>query len=120
MNKIQFYRCSQCGSILTNTGKSEIHCCGQQLEPLTVQELDAAHLLKIEELDDTHYITLEHPMTKEHFIAFVAWTAYDRTMVVQLYPEQGAELRVQLPRRGEVYVCCSQHGLFCEKLNFRK
>ena len=41
-------------------------------------------------------------------------------MLVQMYPEQNAELRMNLPRRGEVYVCCSQHGLFGSKVNFRK
>ena len=120
MNTTKFYRCPQCGSVFTGSKNGQIACCGQQLEPLAAQEPDELHQLTIEEMDDEYYITLAHPMTKEHYIAFVAWTAYDRTMLVQMYPEQNAELRMNLPRRGEVYVCCSQHGLFRSKVNFRK
>lgn len=120
MNTTKFYRCPQCGSVFTGSKNGQIACCGQQLEPLTAQDMDEQHQLTIEEMEDEYYITLAHPMTKEHYIAFLAWTAYDRTMLVQMYPEQNAELRLNLPRRGEVYVCCSQHGLFRSKVNFRK
>ncbi len=78
------------------------------------------HETQLEDMDGEYYITMEHSMTKDHFISFVAWVANDRLMMVRMYPEQNAELRMPLPRRGTLYVCCSQHGLFCKKIDYRK
>ena len=120
MNTTKFYRCEQCGSVFTGSKNGQISCCGKQLEPLVVQAMDERHQLTMDEMEDEYYITMNHPMTKAHYIAFVAWTAYDRTMLVRMYPEQNAELRLNLPRQGDVYVYCSQHGLFRSKITFRK
>lgn len=116
MKRIKFYRCATCGNVLTGTGEAEVHCCGRRLTALPEQETDEAHQMVLEDMDGEYYITLSHSMTKEHFISFVAWASYDRVMLVRLYPEQNAELRMPLPRRGNLYVCCSKDGLFCYKI----
>ncbi|MDR0880692.1 MAG: hypothetical protein LBN09_08345 [Clostridioides sp.] len=72
MKKIKFYRCSECGNILTATGEAEISCCGRKLNQLIANKCDPEHELKVEEIDDEHYISMQHEMSKEHYIAFVA------------------------------------------------
>lgn len=116
MKRIKFYRCETCGNVLTSTGEAEIICCGRKLHPLVAQPMDEMHCVQSEIIEDEAFITIRHDMKKDHFISFVAWSGYDRVMLVRLYPEQNAEVRIPLPRRGTLYVCCSKDGLFQQKL----
>ena len=116
MKRVQFYQCDICGNLLSSTGNATVSCCGHKLVPLKVQPMDEFHMMHIEELDDDSFIAFAHNMTKTHYIRFVAWVSYDRLTLVRMYPEQNAELHINLPRRGEVYVCCSRDGLFRMRL----
>lgn len=116
MKRVQFYQCDICGNLLSSTGNATVSCCGHKLMPLKVQPMDEFHMMHIEELDDDSFIAFAHNMTKTHYIRFVAWVSYDRLTLVRMYPEQNAELHINLPRRGEVYVCCSRDGLFRMRL----
>ncbi len=116
MKRIQFYVCESCGNVLTGTGEAMISCCGKKIMPLKAQPIDDAHAVHMEELDDDYFITFSHSMEKDHYIRFVAWTSYDRFLLVRMYPEQNPELHINLPRRGELYLCCSENGLFRMKL----
>ena len=116
MKRVQFYQCDICGNLLSSTGNATVSCCGHKLVPLKVQPMDEFHMMHIEELDDDSFIAFVHNMTKTHYIRFIAWVSYDRLTLVRMYPEQNAELHINLPRRGEIYVCCSRDGLFRMKL----
>ena len=111
MKRTKFYVCPECGCLLTATGGAEISCCGRRLEPMKAVDADSEHSVKIQEVEDDYYITFDHPMSKEHFIRFAAYVSYDRVLTVRLYPEQGSELRIPQLRGGQLYICCSQHGL---------
>ena len=116
MKRLQFYCCETCGNVVTSTGEATISCCGRKLSPLQVQPMDERHDVQIEEMDDDTFVTVSHSMEKEHYISFVAWVRFDRFSLVRLYPEQNAELHIQLPRKGTLYVYCSKDGLFQRKL----
>ena len=116
MKRVQFYQCDICGNLLSSTGNATVSCCGHKLVPLKVQPMDEFHMMHIEELDDDSFIAFAHNMTKTHYIRFIAWVSYDRLTLVRMYPEQNAELHINLPRRGEVYVFCSRDGLFRMRL----
>lgn len=112
MKRLQFYYCEVCDNLLTGTDAASISCCGRKLKPLKVQPMDAVHMAKIEILEDEYYITFSHEMKKTHYIRFVALVSYNRVTIVRMYPEQNAELYMHLVSRGELYLCCSQDGLF--------
>ena len=59
-----------------------------------------------------HYLSLHHPMTREHFISFLAYVTTDRVQVLKLYPEQEAEGRFLRRGPGKLYAYCNRHGLF--------
>lgn len=112
VKRTKFYVCEKCGNILTSLGNSEIICCGRTLSPLKAETPDEAHILNIEKIEDDYYITFPHPMTKEHYISFVAYVRFDRVLTVKLYPEQDGELRLPQMRGGKMYYYCNTHGLF--------
>ena len=108
----KFYVCPLCGNILHSTGDALISCCGIQLPPLEAEEMDEEHSITVETVEDEHFISICHPMTKEHFISFLAFITCDRVQLVKFYPEGNAEARMQLRGRGTLYFYCNRHGLF--------
>jgi desulfoferrodoxin (superoxide reductase-like protein) len=71
-------------------------------------------------VEDEHFVTIHHPMTKDHYISFVAYVTCDRVQLVKLYPEGNAETRLQLRGMGYLYYYCNRHGLFRQKVGLRR
>ncbi|MBQ4040504.1 MAG: hypothetical protein IJC91_05130 [Oscillospiraceae bacterium] len=107
----KFYVCPLCGNIIRTTGETVISCCGITLPPLEAEEVDSNHLVTIESVEDEHFITVRHPMTKDHYISFIAYLTSDRVQFVKLYPEGNAETRLNLRGFGKLYIYCNRHGL---------
>ena len=115
MLRTKFYVCPVCGNIIHSIGGSLISCCGITLPALEAEEEDNSHSIHIEKVEDEHFITIDHPMTKEHFISFIAFVTSDRVQFVKLYPEGNAQTRLQLRGFGKLYWYCNQHGLYQKK-----
>ena len=92
------YVCPVCGNILHAAGEAVISCCGITLPPLEAEDMDEAHQISIGFVEDERFVTVRHPMTKQHYISFLAQVTTDRFDLVKLYPEGGAEVR--FPIRG--------------------
>ncbi len=107
----KLYVCPVCGNVIHSSGEAVISCCGVPLPPLEAEEADGEHRVKIENVEDEKYISLSHPMTKEHFISFIAYVTTDKVQLVKLYPEGNAETRMQFRGRGLLYTYCNKHGL---------
>lgn len=116
MLRTKFYVCPICGNILHATGNALISCCGITLPPLEAEEVDDLHCPVIETVEDEHFVTVPHPMTKQHYISFLAYLTPDRLQLVKLYPEGNAETRLQLRGRGILYLYCNRHGLMKQRI----
>ncbi len=112
----KFYVCPVCGNVIRAMGDTVISCCGIKLPPLEAEEVDEAHEITIEKVEDEHFVTVNHDMTKTHFISFIAYLTSDRVQFVKLYPEGNAETRLSLRGRGYVYIFCNKHGLMKKKI----
>ncbi len=112
----KFYVCPVCGNIIHTTGATLISCCGITLPPLEAEEVDDGHSISIEPVEDEHFITVDHEMSKKHFISFIAYVTTDRVQFVKFYPEGNAETRLQLRGRGYLYIYCNKHGLMKKRL----
>lgn len=120
LRRMKFYVCPACGSVITNTGNAEISCCGRKLSPLIAKPADQAHRATVEKTDGEAYVTFHHEMSKDHFISFVAYVSNEKLLLVKLYPEQEASVRLpevvpmQLRRQSSrrLYYYCSRHGLY--------
>lgn len=106
-----FYVCPICGNILYASGNAVISCCGVTLPPLEAEDLDEQHRVTIENVEDEHFLTVHHEMTKAHFITFLAWVTTDRVQLMKLYPEGNAQTRMRLRGIGRLYLYCNKHGL---------
>ena len=116
MLRSKFYVCPLCGNVIHALGSAVGSCCGITLPPLEAEEGDGDHGLRVENVEDEHFVTVHHPMTKTHFISFIAFVTSDRLQLVKLYPEGNAETRLQLRGRGYLYYCCNRHGLYKKKV----
>lgn len=115
MKRIKFYVCPNCGNVINSTGEGDFSCCGRKLQPLVPKTIDENHSINIEEIENDYYIEINHEMTKEHYISFVAYVTYDRVLLIKLYPEQSPYIRFpKLCGRFEVgkfYMYCNKDGL---------
>ena len=116
MLRAKFYVCPVCGNVLHSMGDAVVSCCGITLPALEAEDADEHHKITIEKVEDEHFITVLHPMTKHHFISFLAFVTADRLQLVKFYPEGNAETRLQLRGRGKLYYYCNQHGLFKKEI----
>lgn len=111
----KLYVCPVCGNILHATGEATVSCCGITLPPLEGEGSDENHTLTVEPVENEWFVSIDHPMNKEHFISFLALATCDRLSLVKLYPEGEAQAR--LPRQsGILYWYCNRHGLFSQKI----
>ena len=106
-----FCVCPVCGNVIFSMGSAAVSCCGVTLSQLEAEEMDAEHEIVIEAVEDEHFITVRHEMTKDHYISFAAWVTLDRAQIVKFYPEGNAETRMQLRGSGNIYIYCNHHGL---------
>ena len=112
----KFYVCPLCGNIIRTTGDAVISCCGITLPPLEAEDTDDGHCITIEKVEDENFVIVNHDMTKEHFISFVAYLTSDRVQFIKLYPEGNAETRLNFRGRGYLYIYCNKHGLMRKKI----
>jgi len=112
----KIYVCPLCGNIIQTMGDTVINCCGIALTALEAEDADDEHRITIEKVEDEHFVTIHHDMTKEHFISFVAYLNFERAQFVKLYPEGNAETRLSLRGGGEIYFYCNKHGLMKKKV----
>lgn len=116
MLRCRFYICPVCGNVIHSTGDAVVSCCGITLPSQEAEEADDNHRITVEKVEDEHFISICHPMEKDHFISFVAYVTTDRLQLVKFYPESNAETRFQLRGRGYLYYYCNRHGLFRKKV----
>ncbi len=119
MRRIKFYVCTNCENVMNSMGEAEISCCGRKLAPLEAIVENEDHKMNIQEVEHDYYLTIQHEMSKHHFISFVAYVSHDRFLFVKLYPEQNAELRIPRMSGGMLYAYCNQHGLWKKELKRR-
>lgn len=110
----KLYVCPVCGNVLHSTGQAVVSCYGVALPAQNISEAENAdenHQLTVERVEDELFVTIHHPMTKEHYISFIAYLTGDKFQLVKLYPEGNATCRFPLRGKGVLYFYCNRHGL---------
>ena len=111
--KSDFYICPICGNVIYSMGEAVIHCHGVLMTAAQPEETDENHKILIEKIEDEYYVRIEHPMTKKHYISFIAALSSDRIQMVKLYPEGNAQARFKINGVKRILFYCNRDGLFC-------
>ena len=112
MLRSKFYVCPVCGNTFHSMGEAVIQCHGIQLMPCQAEETDENHMIFVERVEDEYFVRMEHEMTKNHHISFVAALSSDRIQMVKLYPEGNAEARFKISGVKQIVFYCNRDGLF--------
>lgn len=115
MNRLKFYVCPVCGNVIVASGDAVVSCCGISLPALEPEKGDGSeegHEIHVDQTDMQLHVTMEHPMSKEHSISFIAYVHDGGYHLTKLYPEGLAEAWLPSRRHGWVYAYCNRHGLF--------
>lgn len=112
MMRSKFYICPVCGNVIHSMGEAVINCHGVLLTPAEAEENNENHKIFIERVEDEYYVRIEHDMTKNHYISFIAAISPDRIQMIKLYPEGNAEARFKISGVQRIYFYCNRDGLF--------
>jgi DNA-binding XRE family transcriptional regulator len=112
MRKSRFYVCPVCGNVIFSSGEAVISCCGITLPPAEPEPADHQHAISLSTVEDEYYAVVDHPMTKEHYISFLAAAGDQGIQFVKLYPEGESAARFRINGVRIIYAYCNKHGFF--------
>lgn len=111
----KFYVCPVCGNVIHCMGEVVVQCHGALLCPITADERDENHQMTMERVEDEYFVQMNHEMTKQHYISFIAALSADRIQMVKLYPEGAAQARFKINGVKQFFCYCNKDGLFVGK-----
>jgi superoxide reductase len=119
--KLQVYKCEICGNIVEvlHEGAGELVCCGEPMELLTENTVDAAkekHVPVVEKVEGGVKVkvgSVPHPMEEKHYIEWVELLADGKAYRQFLQPGGPPEATFQVEAE-EVTAreYCNLHGLW--------
>lgn len=122
---MKFYVCKHCGKIITilNNVNVPTICCGAPMEELKANTVDAAlekHVPVVNKEEGSVFVKigeLEHPMTEEHHISFVALETQDGMLIHNFKVNDKPEVRFNYTDEVlNVYAYCNLHGLWKKEI----
>lgn len=122
MERLQVYRCNNCGNMveLIRVGGGNLVCCGQPMQLLKENTTDAAtekHVPVIKKLADGTYKiivgSVEHPMEDKHYIEWIQLVAGKNAYRAFLNPGQKPEAVFKVDSDDVLArEYCNLHGLW--------
>ena len=112
MLRSRLYVCPVCGNVIQAAGEAVVSCCGITLPPLEAEAAEEEHRIRSEVVEDEFFVTVQQPMTKDHYISFLMAVSDQGSQFVKLYPEGNAEARFKINGVKALYAYCNRHGLF--------
>lgn len=111
MKNLNFYICQTCGNVIVSANEANISCCGRHLTVETPKKAEDSEKMKVEMVEDEHFISSEHPMTKDDYISFTAFATGEKLEVIKHFPEWNLEIRIPKRRHGKFIWYSKNKGL---------
>lgn len=119
----KFYICERCGNIIAKVKDTgvPVMCCGQPMKEIVPGTSDASlekHVPVYEVVDNVVKVkvgSIEHPMTKEHYIEWISLQTKNGNQRKTLNPEDKPEACFAILDGDEVeavYAYCNLHSLW--------
>ena len=121
--EMKFYRCKHCGQMIAIVKKTGVPviCCGEPMEEIVAGTSDGSvekHVPVYEVKDNKVFVTVgavEHPMSEEHYIEWVAIQTKFGNQRKSLKPGDAPKTCFSICEGDEVeavYAYCNLHSLF--------
>jgi len=119
--RLEVYKCEVCGNIVEVLagGAGELVCCGQPMNKLTENTVDAAkekHVPVIEKIDGGYKVKVgdvPHPMEEKHYIQWIELIADGKSCLQFLEPGQTPEAVFMIDAASvSAREYCTLHGLW--------
>ena len=114
MNKIKFYKEKETGKT-TFTNKNLSSDKYIELKPNTKEASLEKHIPIYEKKDNKLIVTVgsvNHPMTEEHYIMWIALVKDDHITIKELSPNILPQVEFDYINNSEIYIYCNLHGLW--------
>jgi len=121
----QYYKCALCGNIVevVHEGGGELVCCGQPMNMLKENSVDASnekHVPVIEKTEKGILVkvgSIDHPMEEKHYIEWIEVTNGAWTQKKFLKPGEKPQAEFCVPFSDKLVAkeCCNLHGLWKNK-----
>lgn len=116
MKNLKYHCCPICGNVVVSTTEANISCCGRPLQMLPLKKAAENQKMTVKEVEDEHYLSCDHPMTKEDYISFTAFATGERLDIVKHYPEWNLERRIPKRAHGQFIWYSKKEGLLYQLL----
>ena len=119
--KNQVYKCPLCGNIVEvlHTGAGELVCCGQPMDLVVENTVDAAkekHVPVVEKTNDGFKVSVgsvPHPMEEKHWIEWIELRAGGKVYRQNLAPGDAPEAIFCVDAaEAQAFAYCNLHGLW--------
>ncbi len=119
---MKIFKCKKCGNIIYALNeKNVVSCCGEEMIELKAGEVDAAvekhvPVVNVEGIFvNVNVGEVDHPMTEEHYIEFIAIETSEGVRFNKLNPGDAPHTVFILDETEELlntYAYCNLHGLW--------
>lgn len=125
--KVNFYLCTTCGNLVTclNEGGGTLVCCGEPMEKLEANTVDAArekHVPYVKDHGSRIVVTIgadKHPMIEQHHIDWIALLTNRSIYIKWLEHDEEPTVSFKLADQEvatAAYAYCNLHGLWKKDL----
>lgn len=119
----KFFKCEKCGNIvyMIEAKGGTLSCCGEPMKELVAGAVEAAtekHIPVAKKEGNNVVVTVgsvEHPMTPEHYITWVALETDKGIKINSWTPDSKPTVTIPIPTGANVkavYAYCNLHGLW--------
>ena len=114
-------RCAKCGAMVkvlkdcTCSSDCGIKCCGEKMEVLTPNSVDAAvekHVPTYEVKDGKIFVKVNHVMEDEHYIEWISIVNDKKETTTYFKPGDEISAHCKYVPGSTIYSYCNKHGLW--------
>lgn len=111
MKNLNYYICPLCGNVIVSLSEANISCCGRPIQISVMEKANAEEKMRVEIVEDEHFITSNHPMTKDDYISFTSFATGEKLEVIKHFPEWNLEMRIPKNQHGKLIWYSKNKGL---------
>lgn len=113
-------KCKSCGAMVKvlkdcNCDECGIICCGEQMNKVIPNSVDAAiekHIPEYTVEGEKILVKVNHVMEEDHYIEWISMVSDKKECTVYLNPGEVAEAKFHYIPGSTIYAYCNKHGLW--------